>query len=203
MCFQKHKPGEIDEAADKVKYCQGQCVLYYHRRLLSSIGGPPMLLIGDSYINHLKTYVLNAKSLTRVQQSFQKARYLGVGGTGWEKCHDHWKGINLTQYQKHLGNQWDPFMDSGFVPLYTVIDLGANDVDVFQQELSERDQHLQKRDIFWRRADHDMRDFFNYLKVKIFAVMRLLRDNLPRTQFLYVKINPRPWWGEHVRMLAR
>ncbi len=64
--LQKHKRGEIDEAADKIKFRQGQCILYYHRRLLSDIGGPPMLLIGDSYINHLKSYVKASKSLTRI-----------------------------------------------------------------------------------------------------------------------------------------
>ena len=84
-----------------------------------------------------------------------------------------------------------------------MINLGANDVDVFQQELSERDQHVNDRDIFWRKADRDMHDFFNYLKIKVLAVMRFLRNNLPCTQFLYVKINPRPWWGEHARRLAR
>ena len=68
-------------------------------------GGPKIVLFGASHWNHLKAYLNYLGHSEEVKQSFRNVEYLAVGGATWTKCIDDIKGINLSQYQPHLGNQ--------------------------------------------------------------------------------------------------
>ena len=99
VCLQKHRPGEIEAAIERVKFKKGKCILYYHRRLLNDIGGPPILFIGDSYINHLKSYASSLRPPMRAYQALKRSYFLGVGGTTWDRAVQDWNGVDLKPLQ--------------------------------------------------------------------------------------------------------
>ena len=114
-----------------------------------------------------------------------------MGGTTWEEALKDWNGIDPRPRQKHLGNQWSDFRGSGFVPRYTVINLGSNNVDTFQRDIANATLKAKGSRPDWEVLDDWVVTKFNELKPHVIRTMDYLKHYLPATEFLYVKINPR------------
>ena len=117
----------------------GEDIFHEFAEYLALNDGPRVVLFGDSHMNHLKRFLASPGHQPEIYKAFCKVRYLAVGGTTWSKCINHIQGINLTEYQVHLGDQWSAFVEGGCDTDYLVIFLGSNDVDKYFQKPSKHD----------------------------------------------------------------
>ena len=111
--------------------------------------------------------------------------------------------ITDTNVPFHKGNQWLSYYKSGIFPIMTVIILGSNSVDTFDHQVRETENHTKDRNRFWYRATHDFNAAFHSITPQILNVLRVIRNNAPYSDLLYVKIIPHPYWHQLSRSLAR
>ena len=168
------------------------------------VGPPPMLLIGASHINHLESFINSRHTPFKYSLPFRRSFFLGVGGTKWESCLEHFRGRHLTTSNKHRGNQWSKFHKSGIKPVYTVISLGSNSVDETDKKIRklEESKSLTEKN-FWKEARKIQQDRLEELKPIIGNVIYHIKQNAPYSELIYIRILPRHWWHPLSRELAR
>ena len=74
--------------------------------------------------------------------------------------------------------------------------LGSNSVDICDHQVRATESHTKDRDRFWHRATHKFHAAFNSLTPQILNVLRVIRNNAPYSDILYVKILPRSYWHQ-------
>ena len=186
-----------------VNFATNHCVIHAKKRLLSLHSGPPTLYLGSSHITRLQQYATNQIKSPRVRSRFERAMYLGVGGTGWRKCRKHFRGEGLSKRQQHLGNQCQDLVSLVTKPKYCVIALGSNDVDLFHRRLVNVHIRALSHESYKDRAESLLKTEYEELRDIICDVLQEFVDTMPETSFLYIKILPRPWWGTYARRLAK
>ena len=115
-----------------------------------------------------------------------------MGGTTWAKVIQDVQGINLTKYQQHLGNQWDPFIDCQPPIDYLVISIGGNDVDQYCCRPSKHD-NKEGRPLHNVQFRRDLNCKFNVITKDVLKVLDFLSSNIMVRQIYYAKIMPRHW----------
>ena len=200
--LQRHKPGELQEAEERVNYTEGHCVLHNHLNVLKGKGGPPTLFVGASHVNHLKSYVSQCDPNGKARLAFSNSFFAGVGGTTFAKIQDDLKGIDLNENQAYLEDQWTDLLDSGFTPSYIVIICGSNDTDKIHNKINCQCKAW-PRSMFRKYAENTMKSSYEKITENIDSLMLLLHETFPEARFLYSKILPRCWWGVYARTYAR
>ena len=203
--FQKHLPGELELARQRVALANLQCVVKDAVKHFDVIGSPPMLFVGASHVSRLEEYVTNKNTPRSYCKPFENSFFIYVGGTNWEECLQHFCGEHLSPRQeaKEKGNQWLTYYKSKITPLYTVIFLCSNSIDEFDRTLKQTEKHTKDHDRFWNRANYEFRAAYNRLEPAILNVLRVIRANAPHSDLLYVKVLPRSWWHPLTRRLSR
>ena len=166
------------------------------------IGVPSMLVVGASHVTHYKEFIDNPHVEQKYKTLFSRSFFLGVGGTDWESCLNHFSGINLSDRNKHLGDQWSQFFKSGIKPNYTLIILGSNSIDSFDRRVREIEQHSSRREVAWKRANTEMNARFNTLSRQVYTALNTIKHNAPYGEMLYVKVLPRSYWHQISRKLS-
>ena len=210
---QRHRrylPGELSAAAEKVNYGSDSDMLLEFYDMLNNFGGPPIVFLGASHVNHLKSHLRYAMNEDKYYVAFNNAQYIGISGSTWMEYKQHIFGEELPLSQKDLGDQWTPFRQKMSKIGYIAISLGSNDVDQFQSWIFKQhgksvgipwDKPMTK--LFWRVAQAELRIRYNKIIAKIDELLDFLKDEMPQAKFLYFNILPRCWWGTQARTLAR
>ena len=163
-----------------------------------------MLLIGASHINHLESFVNSRHTPFKYSLPFRKTFFIGVGGTKWEKCLEHFNGRQLTTSNKHRGDQWSKYYTSGIKPVYRVISMGSNSVDETDQKIRKvmGKKSLSDADM-WKEARKLQQDRLTELKPIVANVINVIKQNAPYSEQIYIPILPHHWWHPLSRELAR
>ncbi len=154
--------------------------------------------------NHLETFINKRSTPYKYSFPFRNSFFLGVGGTAWETCLNHFDGKFLSKQNKHLRNQWVKFHTSPVKPVFTVIVLGSNSVDQYDRDLIrlKNNPHLSTVD-FWKEARRLKDAKLAKLKPTIKEVLSIIRANAPYSDMFYLQILPRRWWHPLSREVAR
>ncbi len=166
------------------------------------IGVPSLLVIGASHVTHYKEFVQDQHIEDKYKKLFGRSFFLGVGGTDWESCIDHFEGKRLSERNKHLGNQWSQFHASGIKPNYTIIILGSNSIDSFDRTIQAIRSHTRDRAVFWKRAQMELRLKLPTLTQHVYNTLNVIKHNAPYGEMVYVKVMPRSWWHAVSRSLS-
>ena len=165
--------------------------------------GPPVLLFGASHVLHLKSHLASENVEDKYKLVFSNAEFVGVGGSTWGKIVKHVQGEKLTQFQKYLGHQWTPYKASSHKAMFTLLLLGSNDVDQFQDKLDSIAHGPGKNRVYWLEGKAELNAAYARITSQIDSVIDWLDNELEATTFLYSKILPGDWWSPLARTLAR
>ena len=180
--FRRHLPGELQAASEKVTYRTGTDMLEEFFDVLNEYGGPPIVYIGASHVNHLKRYMDTEGHHDKYYAAFSNAHYVGIGGSTWTGFKKNIFGEELPSSQEFRGDQWTPFRDRMGKIAYICITLGSNDADQFQNWILEQHRKSGLKKLYWRVVDAEMRIRFQKIKDKVDELLDFLMDEMPNAQ---------------------
>ena len=97
----------------------------------------------------------------------------------WESCIEHFEGKRLSKRNKDLGNQWSKYHATGIKPNYTLIILGSNLIDSFDRCVQGIKSHTSDRQIFWKRAQNELRVRYTSLTRHVYNTLNVIKHNAP------------------------
>ena len=180
--MQKYIPGELQVAREKACVTNHLCTAHSLTKVImkKEIGRPPVLIIGSSHVAHLESFIKSKHTPFKYSFPFRNTFFIG-----------HFQGLNLTTNNKHLGNQWYKFYQSGIKPRYTVVVLGGNSVDEYDKTVRKlKRKHKPGSKEFWKEAKKEQNDKLEALKLKVRKVMHTIKNNIPYSELLYLQIIP-------------
>ena len=184
------------------------------KRFIRTPDIPTVIMYGDSYLTHLKTWLKRDAKYTGPRfldkKVSKKTHFIAVGGSNFSNVHDRVTGVKVPDTQRWMGNIWRYTIKVKEVnPNFVVLNLGANDCDTIDYRLKDAIDDYRFNGAYKKPEEVSefkrkfIQDEMKQLYKNLDRVTDRLKKQFPEARFIFVGIVRRAWWGESARMCAQ